>query len=494
MQTDTGRRLWAGPGGAAEVLRLAWPLILSNSFWTLQITVDRVLLSWFDSVAVGAALAGVMLFWLLFALVQATASYATTFVAQYIGAGRPQRVGPILWQSLYFSLAAGLLFMLLSPWAHILIGLYDHSAELQDLETAYFRCLCFAALPMALMASATSLFLGQGKTWLVLVVNGVGLILNAVLDYAWISGAWGLPCWGIAGAGWATVVSSWGAAVVALALLFLPSHQRAFATLRSWRFEPALFRRLLRFGVPSGIQWAMDSLALTLFSVFVGRLGEAEMSATSIAFTINLLAFLPTMGIGQAVTILVGRRLGENRADLAARSTWTGFVLAWSVMALIGLTFVLAPQFYVGLFQSQSATTHWQAVAELVPGLLRVVALYCLFDSMNLVFSFALKGAGDTRFVTLATVTLAWPILVLPTWLAWYCDLGIFWAWGALCSYVVTLGLTFLLRFRQGRWKTMRVIEAAAVDEAVPAVEGISAMTRPISPQTCSDQEFSVVQ
>src|SRR5438105_15959883 len=87
------------PGGARELLTLALPLILSNSFWTLQITIDRILLSRLSSDAVGAAMPAVLVFWTPLTLFQFTANYATTFVAQYVGAGRPHRVGPAVWQA-----------------------------------------------------------------------------------------------------------------------------------------------------------------------------------------------------------------------------------------------------------------------------------------------------------------------------------------------------------------------------------------------------------
>src|SRR5262249_48224375 len=79
-----------------------------------------------------------------------------------------------------------------------------------------------------------------------------------------------------------------------------------------------------------------------------------------------------------------------------------------------------------------------------------------------LVFSFALRGAGDTRFVTLIAFFLSWPIMVLPTWAAWRFDWGLYWAWTFASVYILLLALVFLLRFRQGRWRTMRVIEMAA--------------------------------
>src|SRR5262245_52009252 len=99
MTTSSRHSFWSRPGGELEVLRIALPLILANGFMTIQLTIDRVLLSWLSSEAVAATMPAVMLFWTPLALLQATANYATTFVAQYTGAGRPERVGPATWQS-----------------------------------------------------------------------------------------------------------------------------------------------------------------------------------------------------------------------------------------------------------------------------------------------------------------------------------------------------------------------------------------------------------
>src|SRR5438874_1313806 len=145
-------------GSAGELLRLAWPLILSNSIWTLQIVLDRVLLSRTGSEAVGAAMSAALLFWTPLALFQSTANYATVFVAQYSGAGQPHRIGPVVWQAIHFSALAGCGFLLLLPLAGPLVALGEHSDAVQELERTYFRCLCLAALPTLLTAAVSGFF------------------------------------------------------------------------------------------------------------------------------------------------------------------------------------------------------------------------------------------------------------------------------------------------------------------------------------------------
>ncbi len=444
------------PGGAVELLRLAWPLVLGNSFWALQIFIDRVLLGRAGGDQVGAALATALLFWTPMCLFQNTANYATTFVAQYTGAARPRRVGPIIWQSLYFSAAGGAVFLAMAPLAEWLLALVGHSTHIQALEAVYFRCLCYAAPPSLLTASALSFFAGRGDTRTVLAVNVVGLVVNGMCGATLIFGLFGLPRLGIAGAGWATVLGSSASAFLSLTLLFRPRHRIEFATLAGWRFDAGPFARLMRFGLPNGIAAALDTLGFALFTLLVGRMGDADLDATSIAFALNLLAFLPLLGLGQAVEILVGRRLGEDDPTTAARSTWTALRFALAITGTAAAAYVLFPGAMAELFHGDDAT--WDQVRALAPVLLRFVAVYCLFDAASLVFSCALRGAGDTRFPMMATGLSVWLVRLPLGWLfAVPLHMGLP---GLYISNVVDAGVRALanyLRFRQGKWQQRQV-------------------------------------
>jgi MATE family multidrug resistance protein len=484
MTRRAWRQRWQGEGGGRELLVLALPLIISSSFWTIQVTVDRILLSRHSSEAIGAAMPAVLLLWTPLTLFQNISNYATTFVAQYLGAGRKERVGPSVWQALYFSVVAGLSFLALRPLAPVLVAWGGHAPAVQALELDYFDGLSFAALPILITAAVNSFFAGRGESWTVLLIDATGVTCNGVLAYAWIFGHFGFPAWGIAGAGWATAVGSSVSASLGLILFLRPRYRAEFATATGWRFDPELFRRLLRFGVPNGLQWMLDALAFTVFIFLVGRLGEAELAATNIAFSINLVAILPMLGMGQGIAVLVGQRLGQNRPEIAERTTWAGFQMTWLYMTFVALLYVLAPGMFLWLFQSESDPTLWAQVAILVPVLLRFVAGYSLFDSVNLIFSFALRGAGDTRFVTAVSLVLSWPMMVLPAWAAWHYGWGLYWAWGFASAYVVALAFVFWLRFRTGKWKTMRVIETVSVPAAAPTppaeLEGDLAEAAPV--------------
>jgi MATE family multidrug resistance protein len=416
-----------------------------------------------------------MWYWLFFGFLSVTAGYTSTFVAQYTGANRPHRVGPAVWQGIHFALAAGLLFLVVVPLAPALIATGKHPPEIQTLEVIYLRCLSFAALPMLVMAAVNGFFSGRGKTWTVLKIEAFGTAVNVALAIPLIFGVDGLiPPLGIAGAGWATVAGSWAAALFALFLFFRPQPRAEFDTLAGWKPERELFGRLMRYGGPAGMQVFLDVLVFLLFTLFVGRLGAAALGATTLTVRLNMIAFLPMMGLGQAVCILVGQRLGENRPDLAQKSTYTGLKWSFGYMCLVAAVYLALPGVLLEVFRGDTDPEKFAAIAAIVPTLLVCVAIYSLADAVNLTFAFALRGAGDTRFVTAVTFVLAWPIMVIPTYLvvtyreylrehaSWMGE-PVYWAWAFASAHIVAMSVCFWLRFRSGKWKTMRVIEPSPV-------------------------------
>lgn len=453
-------------GGSRELLKLALPLIVSQSFMTVQVFVDTVLLAWHDPAEMAASFPAVMWYWLAFAILQFTAGYTSTFVAQYTGAKRPNRVGPVVWQGIHFAVIAGLLFLFMVPAAPFLISLGDHEPlKVQPLEVTYLQCLSFAALPMLVMGAVNGFFSGRGQTWTVLGIEAVGTGVNIAFALVLIFGRLGFPEMGIEGAGWATVIGSWASAIFAVALFLRKKFRVEFNTLAGWWPERELFYRLMKFGGPAGVQVFLDVLVFHLFVMFVGRLGEAQLGATTLAVRLNMVAFLPMMGLGQAICILVGQRLGANRPDLAEKTAYNGLKWTFGYMCLIASAYLLIPGVLVGFFESSKDVELFDAVKAIVPNLLICVAFYSLVDAINVSFSFALRGAGDTRFVTAVTFLLAWPVMVIPTFLVVRYGGSLYWAWIFATAHIVGMSICFWLRFRTGKWKSMRVIEPDVAKE-----------------------------
>lgn len=443
-----------------ELLILAWPLIIANGFWNLQLTIDRIYLGAYSTEALAASVAVMSVFWAPMALLQQTASYVTTFVSQYLGAKEEDMIGPALWQSIYLSLVGGLLFILLIFVSEAFFKFIGHSAEVQILELEYFNAICFSALPMALVASLSGYFTGISKTQMVMWVNGVGLIANIILDYLLIFGNFGFKAYGVAGAGYATVIANFASVAFASGVIIFSKESLRYKIKSSYYIQKDIMMRYLKYGLPSGLQWSLEGLAFTVFLILVGRFdnGEAALASSSIALTIMMLSVMPAIGVAQSVLAKVGHNLGENDSESARAYTWAGVQISALYMGLAGLSFFLFPDFYMNWFKNDNNPTLWAEVSTIAPILLMLVGVFTVFDSLYLNLSFALKGAGDTRFVSIVALIMPWPFMVVPTYFLANDPHAVFWAWGFATLYILFTAIVIWLRFAGGKWMKMSVI------------------------------------
>jgi len=456
------RKRWNCEGGYRQVLAIAVPLILSTASWSVQHFVDRMFLAWYSPETIAAAMPAGMVYFTVVSVFMGTAGYASTFIAQYHGAGRYDRIGPAIWQGVYVSLLGGFVLICMIPFAEGIFQWVGHDKSIRNYEVDYFRIICLGGGPYIASYALSGFYSGRGKTWPVMWVNIFATVVNLILDYALIFGNWGFPEMGIKGAGFATVIAGIFSFFVFLGLIATKGHNQQYRTIHGWRPEKELFSRLLKYGVPSGVQFFLEMASFTTFILLVGRLGTASLAASNIAFNINTLAFMPMIGCGIAISMLVGQYLGADKPDLAQVSVYSGFHLTFVYMTSIAAAYVLLPDLFVAPFALKADPEDFSEIYHYSIVLLRFVAVYSIFDTMNIIFTSAIKGAGDTRFVMLLTVLLSLFVLIIPTYLAIVVfEYGLMVSWLLATIYIIVIGVTFYLRFLGGKWKAMRVIEQA---------------------------------
>ncbi len=445
-----------------EVLGVCLPLVFSLSATTLMEFTDRIFLAHYSIDAISAALPAGISSYLPIAFFGGVGGYAGVFIAQYTGRGEEGKIGGVLWQGIYFTLGTGLLLWLLGVYAaRPLFALAGHPPEVRLLEEHYFSILCQGAVLHVAMVTLATFFTGRGITRPVMIITFLGVFVNIPLDYALIFGHWGMPEMGIKGAAIATV-AAWGVNVLCLAgLIFTKDHNRRFGIFANFRPNREIFARLMRFGIPGSLQFTMDILAFTLFILLVGRIGLAELAATNIVLSINALAFMPSMGVSQGMSVLVGQALGRRDPALASAYVRGGCQLLMLYILAVDLIFLFAPDLVLAPFLATAeASGTRQAVQELSRPLLQIVAAYLFFDALYMVFSGALRGAGDTRFMMVAIGVVSPFCLVLPVYIGVeYLQISVGRAWLWVLCFVTTLFVLSALRFHRGLWKKMLVIE-----------------------------------
>jgi MATE family multidrug resistance protein len=474
---NTDESWWSRPSGVREVLRIALPMVASTLSWTLMSFIDSAILFHVSPAAMSAAFSASITWFLALSLFWGICSYASTFVSQFYGDGQPEKIGPAVWQGVWLAAVFTPLALAAIPLAPWLFAMHD--ADMAALEARFFRVLCWGAPGMLAAQSLEAFFSGRGRTYVVMCVDAAAVGVNLLLACVWVLGWFGVESWGMEGAAWATVCAQWTRAGIFAALLLRSANRRDFNTLGGARPDGVLLARLVRFGGPSGVQMMLDIGGFTLFVLLVGRLGQVQTEATSMVFRVSQLAFMPVWGFGLATTVLVGQRLGEDRPDLASRAARTTFLLALGYMGFISVLFVAVPAVFMQGFVNEGArvAAESEAVRALAMQLMRFVAAYNMFDATLIILASVMRGAGDTRFIMQVSIVSA-SALIGATWLAVErMHLGIYGCWTIITVWIWLLAATYFVRFRQGKWKSMRVIDqqhhhgASLVDGARPDAE-----------------------
>ena len=448
-------------GGFLEVLKIAMPLILSNSCHAVNMFMDRLMLAQHSQEAVAAAFTGGLTNFTIACIFIGTIGYTGTFVAQYEGAHHRERIGSTIWQGIWLSMLGGL-FLFACIWiAPPLFKSFGHDPAVTEQEIDYFQILCKGGFIFLLLGALSSFWTGRGKTGFVLGVSALITLFNLPLNYIFIFGKFGIPEMGTAGAAWGTILADLVGVLIYFAVFFAPSARKHFHT-HKVSFDFPLLKRMIRFGLPSGIHLALDLVAFNTFSLLLGCYGVAVHEASSITFGINNIAFCPILGIGITASILVGQAIGGENISLAKKAAGNCIWLVILYSLLMMLLFSVFQKFVLAPFVREGDINQLESL-KISGYMLYFISAYLIFDGINVVYSNALRGAGDTKF-PMWTMTIigifgfALPCLVLyfrgfPWWSLWIifdCE-------------ILLLGIIFTLRYRGEKWTKMRVIEVSAL-------------------------------
>ena len=239
------------------------------------------------------------------------------------------------------------LLLLTTPLAHVYFHHAGHDPDVVVEEIAYYDVLIFGSGAVILAGTLSSFFTGRGATRVVMAVDSTAAALNAVLAYALDLRSRGISsrrhCRRRRGHGLRGMVPrdllcghhDCGPAIASIAW-----HRDGAGTRASCGGSGLTAARAACSG-------SSNARSFTLFITLVGGLGKINQAATMLAFNVNSVAWVPMMGMGLAVSTMVGQQLGANRPDMAARAAWTAFVLAMIYMCTMSMFYVAVPDWFL---------------------------------------------------------------------------------------------------------------------------------------------------
>ncbi len=441
-------------------MRLAVPLVVSQALETLMLMTDRVFLSRLGPEAMAASMGGGLTAFMMSTFFAGLTGYTNALVAQYYGARQTSRCGAATGQALWISFGAFPVLMAclpLGPWLFTAVGVPEGQLALQ--RTYFTYAMVGAGIGLA-RGSLASFFSGIGRTSIVMVAAATCLLVNATVGYALIFGKLGLPALGIDGAGIGLVVAGLSGLLVLGAAYLRRRYRLRYGTIRGLSLHRPTMLQLLRLGSPAGLEFFLNLLAFNLLVMVFHSRGPTVAAAVTVAFNWDMVSFIPLVGINVSVASLVGRSMGAGEPDRAHRTTVSALKLVSGYSAAIILLYSLAPGLLVGIFLQPE---HHGAQA-LAVFMVRLVSVYVFADALTLVFGGALRGAGDTFVTMCLSVGVHW-LLLAGTVLALHrFHLSERGAWMILVILVWTAALAFFLRYRAGRWRSLRVVEPGPGD------------------------------
>jgi MATE family multidrug resistance protein len=448
---------WTQPQSAQatiryDVLRLALPAIGEQLLSMMVGIVDTFLVGHLGAASLAAV--GLANQWIFMAttLFGAIATGSTALIARFIGARNPEDADQVLRQSMLIGALIGAFAMAMGlGLAQPAVRLLGAQEDVIGLGTDYLRVVSSILFFSTLMFIGNPSLRGAGDTRTPLYVMLVVNVLNVVVAWTAINGPFGLPKLGVVGSALGAATGRFVGGVLVIAILF---RGRAGIRLRLNNLRPDgdMIRRILHVGMPTGLEQMLFRIGQMFFARILAELGMVAYAANQVAINGWSLSFMPGFGFALAATTLVGQSLGAEDPGTAQERGYTAYRIGAGVMTAMGLAFVLFPAQIVGFF------TNEPEVVALGTMPLRVVGIIQPLLAASMIFSGALRGAGDTRFPMFVTGGGIW-LLRLP--LAYLFALvlggGLAGAWTAMALDMALRGALNFLRFRAGRWKTLQV-------------------------------------
>ena len=449
---------------ARAVWKLAWPTMLQNLIAGLQGVVDHALVGHFVGYAGNAAIGvGIQIFIVVIVFVISVFGGMGVLVARFAGANEPDKVNRTVYQA--FLAAVALWGLLLTPlgWvlAPSLLGVVHAAPAVRVEALPFLRIMFVGSLGMLLFFMVSGALRAAGDARTPLRLGVLLTVLNIACNVAFITGLGPLPRLGTAGAAVGTTVAGLVVSGIAGYLLFSGRLPVTWHRGMSWRPDWGIIRELFRFGLPTGFQGIAMNIAGVLLLRFIGSLPQSAeaQAAYAVGYT-ELFSFITwtSVGLMSAAATVGGQNLGAGRPERAVHGVHVAAGLGLGLAAAIGILFVTIPRSLLGIFGMTDPV-----VVGLGVQLLRFLSVSGLFVTVALTYTGGLQGTGDTRsplyisIVSQIVVPLGICTLLQATRGLRPTDI-----WTAILLGHITRCALSVLRFRQGKWRTIKIEVAPA--------------------------------
>lgn len=392
--------------------------------------------------------------WFMGLIASALGIGSTAIIARAMGAKHRRLANNVCGQSVTAALVIGTIMAVLCyVFARPIADITGLQGLAHDYALVYLRLLCIAMPFSTLMFVANSCLRGAGDTVTPAIAMVIVDVVNMIFTFGLCFGLWGLPAWGFHGIAVGTVIAYVAGGLLLFVILL---RGRGGVRLHLHRLRPhwLTIKRLMRIGLPSGLESLLTWLANFGVVIVINQLDRTNvMSSAHInAIRIESFSFMTGFAFATAAATMVGQSLGMKDPHRATRSAYLAYAVGGGAMAVIGLIFI-----FLGWYPAKwlSATDE---IARLTATCLRITGVIQIAFAAAIIFGGALRGAGDTIYAMVMSLTTIIGIrLVGVLIVGYYLRMGLAAIWLVLAGELFFRGLLIFLRFLHGGWRKVEV-------------------------------------
>ncbi len=421
-----------------EVLRIAWPMVVSELIDSLYSIADTYFVSKVGTLALAAVGVGSYLSWLFFVIVALFSVGVLVYVAQSYGAGAIKEARSALGESLVYgslvACAASIVVYFMAP--QLISIITGPNPELIDVAAKYFTVRILGLPVLAAAVMMDSVVRAVGATKLSMIAMGTSALLNIILDPILIFGLFGAPRMGVIGAALATVIS----------IIYMIPVEAYF--LKRLSLTPILSLRpnyvvnVVRVGLPAAAERLVFSVGNNAYIAFISRCGNVALAAHQVGIRIESFIYMPGFAFSIAASALVGQRIGSGSISEGKRVGMEVAKITVVLMTILGIAVALASQYLVAPFSPSADVARLAAIYLILAGLSEPGL------ALAMTVGGAIRGGGNTLVPLVINASGLYLFRVLPA--AFLTGIvGVVGAWLAMFVDVYLRGLIFYIVYRK---------------------------------------------
>ena len=368
-----------------QLIYFAFPLLIGNLFQQLYNTVDSVVVGNFVSTEALAAVGSVTpIINMLVGFFSGLATGAGVVISQFFGAKNGQMLHKAVHTTLLMTVGLGVIFTFIGIFmTPLMLNLMSTPADVFDGAALYLRIYFGGVLGLMLynMVSGILRAVGDSKRPLYFLI--LSSLLNVVLDLAFVL----IFHWGIAGVAIATIIAQFISAFLLLVVL-ARSDEDYKLVLRDLKMDTEILKRIVRIGLPAGLQMAVTSFSNVFVQSYINRFGSACMAGWTSYSKIDQFVLLPMQSLSLSATTFVGQNLGAGNLSRAKKGTRVSMAISVAITAVLTVLLIAFSSQLLMLFNQDENVLYYGNI------FIRYLAPFYVICCINQIFAGSLRGAG----------------------------------------------------------------------------------------------------